>query len=107
MEDRMQQIITVLKAWFLKEEGQLSISKLLATVAAICGAIIVLNNQLTAVGITIPAILVPYFKVATIISALVAMIRSRNSSITTPATTMQIKSSENDAKKEELQDVKE
>jgi hypothetical protein len=78
----MKKIGVVLKAWFLKEEGKISISKLLATVASLCVLLIALQAQLVSAGIAIPASMIIYFKIAGIVSALIAMIRTRNAQVT-------------------------
>ncbi len=79
----------VLKAWLLKEEGKLSISKILATITMLCGLIITLQSQLVSAGIEIPPVLLPYLKVVAIISGLIALVRVRNNQLSdssTPAT---------------------
>ena len=56
----MNKVVAFLKAWFLKEEGKISISKMLATLATLCATVIALQSQLTGMGITIPVSLIPY-----------------------------------------------
>ena len=82
----MKKIVAFLKAWFLKEEGKISISKMLATVAMLCATVIALQSQLVSLGITIPPALIPYFKAATVISGLIAFIRVRNNQLADPST---------------------
>ena len=74
----MGKIAAFLKAWFLKEEGKISMTKLLATIASICGIVVALQAQLISAGFTIPAQYIPYFKIAGVISALIAMVKVRN-----------------------------
>jgi hypothetical protein len=73
----------VLEAWFLKEGGQISVSKMLATIASICGVVVAFQAQLVGLGITVPIALLPYFKVCAVVSALVAVIRVRNNQLGT------------------------
>jgi hypothetical protein len=74
----MKKVAAFLKAWFLKEEGKISMTKLLATVASLCGIVVALQSQLISAGFTIPAQYIPYFKFAGVISALIAMVKMRN-----------------------------
>lgn len=66
-----------LKACFLKEEGKISVSKMLIWLTGVLAIIAELNTDLTAMGITIPAKFVPYIKDAAILSALLTAFRLR------------------------------
>jgi hypothetical protein len=77
----MKKCVSVLRAWFLKEEGKISISKMLATLATLCGLVVALQAQLVSAGITVSPEMLPYFKIAGVISAMVALIRTRNNQI--------------------------
>ena len=77
----MKKITAILKAWFLKGEGKISVSKMLATITMVCGLIITLQSQLISAGIAIPPVLMPYFKAVAIISGLIAFIRVRNNQL--------------------------
>lgn len=74
----MKKFVAVLKVWFLKEGGKISVSKTLATIAMACAILIALQAQLVEVGVAIPVALLPYFKAAAIISGLIAFVRTRN-----------------------------
>ena len=66
------------------ETSKISWSKIWSIITASLGSVVLLNEQLVAVGISIPAQLLPVFKGAAIISALITAIRLRNSA-STPA----------------------
>jgi hypothetical protein len=74
----MNKAVAFLRAWFLKEEGKISMTKLLATVASLCGIVVALQSQLISAGFTIPVQYIPYFKLAGVVSALIAMVKIRN-----------------------------
>lgn len=76
--------IAMLKNLIMKAEGGISWSKAFAWITTILGAIVLLNAQIVAVGITIPVALIPVFKFAAIISGLITAIRMRNSSSPAP-----------------------
>lgn len=65
------------KSLVLKEEGKISVSKVLIWITAILAVISEANAQLISAGITIPPHLVPYIRDAAIISAILTAFRIR------------------------------
>lgn len=63
--------------------SKVSWSKIWSLITATISSVVLLQQQLINVGISIPTELMPYFKVAAILSALVTVIRLRNSASTT------------------------
>ena len=74
----MKNFIAKFKILIVKAEGGFSFTKMWAWVTAVISAVVALQSQLVAVGITIPVHLLPWFKVAAIASAVITVIRARN-----------------------------
>jgi uncharacterized membrane protein YeaQ/YmgE (transglycosylase-associated protein family) len=68
-----------LKYMFINEKGKFSTGKIMAWLAGLCGSVVAFQGVLMANGVTITPELIPYFKVATIITALIAIIRTKHS----------------------------
>lgn len=77
-------IIAMLKTWIMKNEGGLSLSKVWAWITGTLATIVLLHAQLGAAGIVIPLALLPFFKFAAIVSALITAVRVRNASSPAP-----------------------
>jgi hypothetical protein len=84
----IKKILDSLKVLIVKAEGGgISLTKLWAWVTAFISAIVALQGQLVAIGITVPPNLLPWFKVAAIASAVITVIRARNAASDAPDTT--------------------
>ena len=68
----------IIKKLIYKESNKISVSKVSIWIAGILTAVLELNAQLIAAGITIPHELIPVFKVAAVASAVIAGIRLRD-----------------------------
>lgn len=70
-------MIKFLKSLIMKENGELSVSKLLIWITGVLATVSQINSELIAAGITIPPKLVPYIKDATILSGIITGLRLR------------------------------
>jgi hypothetical protein len=74
----MNAILAKLKVLIVKAEGGISFTKVWAWITGLISTVVALQGQLGAIGVSIPAHLLPWFKVAAIASAVITAIRARN-----------------------------
>lgn len=73
-----EKFLAIIHWIILREGGKISVTKILALIATICGLIVSFQGILLTNGVAVPVALLPWFKMAGIIGAFLALLRVRN-----------------------------
>ena len=73
----VKRIIAVVKALLFKNDGTVSVTKILALITAIMGMLVALPGVFATAGIPIPDFIAPWIKMATLLSGTLTVFRMK------------------------------